>query len=1473
MRNGKCSLAGQCWATFAAVLIVGVFIIAMSPQAARAVSFVISYDSGQSDAPSYDSNGDGLLSMIQTAASMHSNIFEDTETITVNCWWEDLSGSTKGGHELVAQDGSGREIEMNVRLDSRLEDGTWREWFIDPTPFANEEFNMSQTLYRDLIPPNPSTYFSGSVPDLLETAYVGSAITGTDADGKYDALTVALHEVGHGMGMGWNDIMKAETETDNDYDVDPNFVDGNSMAVLAITQNHLQDVDALMYTGVGGSGRRKLPSATDVFAMAAGGDYSNIDLPRQDFWGGVNWNNAGNWEGNQVPGSADDAYVRDGASVTLSADSSVNNLLVDEDAIIFTDENRLRVYGKATVGDGALSAYISIMHADGELDADELLIGGNGTVTVSEGGTVDTDILDIKYGGALVGSGTVDVSSSLSNSGEIRAGFGNGGHLIITTSSGGNIFDLDGSENGEIEVTMGNLTVDGLLSDAFSSSIFVSPGRTATFTQGWELDGTLNMEGSGGTPASIEGGLAVISGDLLIDGNNCRFGADAQFTSSASVSLPDADDILYLYGQTYYDGASFTGNGKIVQNGNATVSDDTTIDVNIFDWDGGSNNSSTVIAAHLTINSSQLDASDNDYGGSVTLWNDDLTVNTASAWQLDGTMTMRNGSVFGQDMQVYGSLLAAQLMSSGTSNAIFSDAVFESGSSVSVETDCTLNLYGQTTYDGTTVSGDGRLRQNAGAVITADSTISVGTFDMDGQSESSTITIDPNVTLTINSTQIDVDPPTLDGFDGTILLSTGATLDVNTTEPWRMEGTLEIDGASGYPTIDGTEMVVAGNLTVSGGIAYCNAPVRFESMAVVSVGTGAELDLKGITTFQGGSYTGDGRIQQNSDAAVEEATTIGVGWYDMDGTMGATELTLDDHLTLDVDYLGFGVNQFDGTININNPGRLTVNTPTAWTMAGTMNLDQNGQPSQSMVDGADMNVTGTINVVGQTEIAARIDLSGTISLPGMGDLLRLGSGMKNTMAGGQISGAGEIASSGGNLAGYGNIGAVVNFNSGGDLLAEGGTLQVSGTLTTVDVIGTNGATAVLDVTNSWSTSVATRLQLAGGTVTGGGINNDGTLIGYGTITSAALINNGLVAADGGELVLDPSGVLDLDGNSPNGIGQVRAINGNIHILKDFPAVVDFHGTLYIGAGHKFHMDLDGMKIARGVIDGTMVMQGGQYIAPKFFQASELNVETDGSTISSQSVFLSQSKNNLTANLRLEQSATVVAGAQFNGNGDLLIAPGCSLNIEDGATIGVDVVNEGDISPGTSPGHATIDGDLTMIGGSLEIEVDLAMLEAGSDHLSVSGQAVLDGDLVLVELVSAPLNLGDSLEIMDFVSRSGVFSTTTILPVGSNASLACIYGANDITLRVTLQGDVNLDDKVDDIDATILATNWQVGPGATWCHGDFNGDGFVNNMDSAILASNWLQGFVAASSVPEPTGLAALLGLTLVGLGLYRGKRY
>ena len=100
--------------------------------------------------------------------------------------------------------------------------------------------------------------------------------------------------------------MSSGEYADGDYDILPDLVGGAVMGIKG--DSHLDSRISLMCSGCGNEELRRMPSATDIFAAATGADWTSIDLPRQDFLTGSDWNTGSNWEGNQVPGSADDAW-------------------------------------------------------------------------------------------------------------------------------------------------------------------------------------------------------------------------------------------------------------------------------------------------------------------------------------------------------------------------------------------------------------------------------------------------------------------------------------------------------------------------------------------------------------------------------------------------------------------------------------------------------------------------------------------------------------------------------------------------------------------------------------------------------------------------------------------------------------------------------------------------------------------------------------------------------------------------------------------------------------------------------------------------------------------------------------------------------------------------------------------------------------------------------------------------------------
>ena len=92
---------------------------------------------------------------------------------------------------------------------------------------------------------------------------------------------------------------------------------------------------------------------------------------------------------------------------------------------------------------------------------------------------------------------------------------------------------------------------------------------------------------------------------------------------------------------------------------------------------------------------------------------------------------------------------------------------------------------------------------------------------------------------------------------------------------------------------------------------------------------------------------------------------------------------------------------------------------------------------------------------------------------------------------------------------------------------------------------------------------------------------------------------------------------------------------------------------------------------------------------------------------------------------------------------------------------------------------------------------------------------------------------------------------------------------DLSYVESFPGDANADNKVDELDAQILADNWLASSGVNWGQGDFNDDGVVDGADATIMATNWHWGVPA--SVPEPAAIVLLVGGLLCLLAIRRGR--
>ncbi len=465
----------------------------VTPQPVAGLDIVLEFNSGVSENPSFDPSGSKLTDIMQAVETVYEDIFEDAHTLILRYWWEDLDGGTLGVHQGTLHNGQ-RELRANLRFDTQDSNGVDRAWFMDPTPLEDSEFNIQQDLVADLA--NPSNSFNGSPPDQLEVGYRGIAPVSSPARNKFDLFTVALHEVGHGLGVPAVNPFDDETD-DGDWDTPPQLMGGSSVGVLTAGTSgqglfHLNETRTLMNPSIS-TNLREYPTATDVFAMASTADWAQIDLPRKDFLGSGGssdpWNTASRWIGNRVPDIDDDVYLRHGAKVvTLNATGLAANLTIDAAAQLRTMNHSLTVTGQTRIEGGSRLVVGNLANpaavpGAAQVTTGSLELGPGGHELTLAGGrlTIGSGSLVIGTGDTLNGQGTI--SADVSSAGTIAPGLPGLPTGLISVEG-----DLILQDDSEMEIQLrstgpdqvsvaGDLTLDGLLTVTLSGGFEPTPGQ------------------------------------------------------------------------------------------------------------------------------------------------------------------------------------------------------------------------------------------------------------------------------------------------------------------------------------------------------------------------------------------------------------------------------------------------------------------------------------------------------------------------------------------------------------------------------------------------------------------------------------------------------------------------------------------------------------------------------------------------------------------------------------------------------------------------------------------------------------------------------------------------------------------------------------------------------------------------------------------------------------------------------------
>lgn len=239
-----------------AAMALGLSVLGVS-ESANALTITRNFTGGAAHASAV--GGGTLQNIFNYAADWWEGAIQDAHAVSISYSWAALGGSTLGVHNLVSQSGApNRETAGNIRFDN---DGT-SVFFMDGTPGDNSEFSTLTTSSADL---------GGG---MVNTGRVYTGAMGLAA-GRIDMLSIALHEIGHALGLSSANTAFQAENVDLDIDVIGGLFGGS--VIPTISGAHINIGSTLMFPTFG-SGQRRLIAGTDVLANCQISQFANCNL-------------------------------------------------------------------------------------------------------------------------------------------------------------------------------------------------------------------------------------------------------------------------------------------------------------------------------------------------------------------------------------------------------------------------------------------------------------------------------------------------------------------------------------------------------------------------------------------------------------------------------------------------------------------------------------------------------------------------------------------------------------------------------------------------------------------------------------------------------------------------------------------------------------------------------------------------------------------------------------------------------------------------------------------------------------------------------------------------------------------------------------------------------------------------------------------------------------------------------------------